>query len=463
MNDKIKELFEIFKRNEFSDAKKLALKLEKKYKKNVVIYKILGTIESQAGNYLDALKYFEKALDLDPSSYENLNNVGNALDDNGNYKEAIHYFKEALKIKPKNIHVMNNLGNALNSFGKPEEAVGYYKKALKINPKFYQTYNNLGNALKKIGLLSDAIKSYQKSISIQSDYSKAHNNLGVAYMENADLADSFKSYKRALEINPKNVDALWNIHPFSSNIDEALRILNMCAKLDRHHIKAKLTIIALEFYRGNQQFYNQIKESSLKDHPYVRSFNWVFSLKNLPRLFFDRWSFYDSMINMSDKYRPFYEFGVWRGKSFSYLIDKYKFGYGFDTFIGIPEDWYNEPKGSYTSDGYIPDIDGGEFIKGDFKETLPDFFSIDRPLASLINFDADLYSSTICALKNSKNIIDEKTILIFDEFILNDDWENDEYKALIEFCSENSLIYEVLGLSFYTKQVALRLKRLEKK
>ena len=75
----------------------------------------------------------------------------------------------------------------------------------------------------------------------------------------------------------------------------------------------------------------------------------------------------------------------------------------------------------------------------------------------MINFDADLYSSTICALNYSKSIIDQHTILIFDEFIMNKNWEQDEFKALNEFCLNNNFAYEVLAISFFTKQAAVRL------
>ena len=78
-------------------------------------------------------------------------------------------------------------------------------------------------------------------------------------------------------------------------------------------------------------------------------------------------------------------------------------------------------------------------------------------MASIINFDADLYSSTLCALSYSKPVIDKDTILIFDEFIINKNWEQDEYKALNEFCSNNNLTYEVLAVSYFTKQVAVKL------
>ena len=85
------------------------------------------------------------------------------------------------------------------------------------------------------------------------------------------------------------------------------------------------------------------------------------------------------------------------------------------------------------------------------------FFKKSRPKASIINFDVDLYSSTICALNNAKPVIDQHTILIFDEFIINSKWEEDEYKALEEFCDNNDYTYEVLAISFFTKQVAVKI------
>ena len=105
----------------------------------------------------------------------------------------------------------------------------------------------------------------------------------------------------------------------------------------------------------------------------------------------------------------------------------------------------------------MPKIKGREFIVGKFGDTLPVFFSESRPIASIINFDADLYSSTIYALNFSKSVMDKDTILIYDELIMNENWEQDEFRALNEFCSINNYSYEVIAISFFTKQVAVKL------
>ena len=74
----------------------------------------------------------------------------------------------------------------------------------------------------------------------------------------------------------------------------------------------------------------------------------------------------------------------------------------------------------------------------------------------MINIDSDLYSSAKSVLIHAQKIIDESTIIIFDEFLMNDHWENDERKALEEFCRETNMTFEVVAVSLFTKQVAVK-------
>ena len=55
--------------------------------------------------------------------------------------------------------------------------------------------------------------------------------------------------------------------------------------------------------------------------------------------------------------------------------------------------------------------------------------------------------------------MDEKSILIFDEFLMSKHWEEDEYKALNEFCDKFNISYDVLAVSFFSRQVAIKLKK----
>ncbi len=321
--------------------------------------------------------------------------------------------------------------------------------------------NVLGAIYAGLSKYEEAITSYKKALVLKPDYAKVHNNLGITLKELGSLNEAEACFNQAIELKPDFADAYWNLHGIQKTLEDAEYCIDKCLKADENHVWAKLMKAALRFYQGDKSNFDELMQSELKQHSYMRSFSWVFSLPKLPELHFDKWHFFDAIIKKSITTRPFYEFGVWRASSFKYLIKVFKKGYGFDTFTGLPEDWDTgrkiEKKGTYTSDGNVPEIKGGEFVVGKFEDTLPVFFSESRPIASVINFDADLYSSTICALNFSKNVMDKDTILIFDEFITNESWEQDEFKALNEFCSNHHCSYEVIAVSFCTKQVAIKL------
>ena len=345
----------------------------------------------------------------------------------------------------------------MKDLGKLKEAEISTRKATELNPNYAEVHYNLGIILNELGKLKEAEVSYCKAIEIKPNYADFHYNLGNILNNLGNLQEAELSYRKAIQLNPNFSKAYWNLYGLANTIEEAEERINQCLKVDDNHLDAKLNLSAIKLHKGDQSLFDNLIKLTHKDHPLTRSIKWVSNLPKLPELFFHTWAFFDSMTNKSKKDRPFYEFGVWRGGSFQYLINTFKKGYGFDTFEGLPEDWHQEKQGTYSAEGIIPQIDGGTFIAGKFEDTLPIFFTESRPMASIINFDADLYSSTLCALNHSKPVIDKDTILIFDEFITNKNWEQDEYKALNEFCSNNNFTYEVLAISYFTKQVAVKL------
>jgi tetratricopeptide (TPR) repeat protein len=360
--------------------------------------------------------------------------------------------------KTKNPHKIQMQGLLnLHYQGKFHKALSKASQLLFEFPDSLDLYNFIGITNRRLGKLNESINAYKKAISLKSSYFQAYNNMGTALVDQGKLEKAKTAYKKAIEYKPDYAEAMWNLSGTVKDISEAKGWLEKCLSFDPNYEEAKLTLCALEYYQGNKTSFDFMAQSALSKHPYMRSFLWAFGLPMLPELFFNRWALFDRIIELSEKDRPFYEFGVWRGEAFRYFIETFKKGFGFDTFEGLPEEWDDFKAGSYTSDGNIPKIRGGEFIVGKFEDTLPRFFSQARPTASIINFDADLYSSTICALNFAAPVIDQHTILIFDEFLINPNWEQDEYKALEEFCNQNNYKYEVLAISFFTKQVAVRL------
>jgi hypothetical protein len=81
--------------------------------------------------------------------------------------------------------------------------------------------------------------------------------------------------------------------------------------------------------------------------------------------------------------------------------------YGFDSFEGLPEDWGNKAKGTFSRQGEPPRLDDERvrFVVGWFHETLPGFVAEGSDYeAVLVHLDADLYSSTLFALRRCESI-----------------------------------------------------------
>jgi len=419
----------------------------------------IGVIFKQLGETDKAIKCFKKLIEINSRYEQAYNNLGVIFNEINDDKNAISYFEKAIEIKPNYADAHYNLGVVYKKNKKSQMALICFKKAIQIQPDHANAYYNLGIIFDEFGDLEKEINSFKKATEIQRNHTNAHYNLGLAFIKSGDRIKAINCFKETIKMKPNYSDAYWCLHSFSSDIDEAIQTLKKLYSIDNEFFKAEIMISALKAFKGDYNDFNALANSSKSNHPNIRSIKWIFSLPKLPKIYFNQWDFFDEMMKLTDRSKPFYEFGVRNGISFRYLINTFNKGFGFDTFSGLPESWGNEPEGTYSTFGTVPKVDGGEFIVGDFKNTLPKFFSEKRPIASLINFDADLYSSTICALNYSNKVINGKSILLFDEFLMNEKWEDDEYKALNEFCNTHKFSYEVLAVCLFSKQVAVKIKK----
>jgi macrocin-O-methyltransferase TylF-like protien len=141
------------------------------------------------------------------------------------------------------------------------------------------------------------------------------------------------------------------------------------------------------------------------------------------------------------------EFGVREGQSIRYWAGLLKnpgsMLHGFDSFEGLPEAFnITHGKFAFSTHGMVPIVEDPrvKFFKGWFEETLPDYSVPDHDVM-VVNFDADLYSSTKTVLGFLKDQIRVGTYLYFDEF--NDRYH--ELRAFDEFLKETGLNFRAVA------------------
>ena len=159
------------------------------------------------------------------------------------------------------------------------------------------------------------------------------------------------------------------------------------------------------------------------------------------------------------------EIGVFQGASVNLIADNLaqrgdaRLVNGFDAFEGLEEDWSGEglPAGFFNQGGKLPEVRGNVRLhKGWVQDTLGPFLAErSNPALALVHIDTDTYTPAHHILSIIKPLLDNGTIIVFDELIGYPNWRNHEYKALVEVLDPADYAY----IAFTSRQAAIRIVR----
>lgn len=130
------------------------------------------------------------------------------------------------------------------------------------------------------------------------------------------------------------------------------------------------------------------------------------------------------------------EFGVYKGRTARFLShfvfrSSERILHLFDSFEGLPTDWFDRwKKGYFDLGGKVPEFDPRitRVYKGWFADTVPPFARELREPLAFIHMDADLYQSTREVLDPLNDKIVPGTVILFDEYFMKGN--DDEHRAL---------------------------------
>ena len=163
----------------------------------------MGEVCLDAGRSDEAIRFFNRALELKPAFPEALTNLATALAQQTRYFEAAIYYREALQLRPDSALVCNNLANALAAQGKTDEAIEYYEKALSLDATSFQAHNNLANALAGRGLFEKALPHYVAALQAHPDFAEGHANFGYVLEKTGQKPEAIAHYQEALRLKPE--------------------------------------------------------------------------------------------------------------------------------------------------------------------------------------------------------------------------------------------------------------------
>ncbi len=104
-----------------------------------------GQAEKEQGPYYYGLiEEYRSVLAADPHNLAAVIAMANALFGAGQWREAIGYFERALRMNPHNAEVITDLGTCYRNIGRPDEALREYARALRIDPVYQEALFQMG-------------------------------------------------------------------------------------------------------------------------------------------------------------------------------------------------------------------------------------------------------------------------------------------------------------------------------
>ena len=131
-----------------------------------------------------------------------LNQRALTLASNGKENEAIKYFEKALELDPMNPDTYVNLGNTYAAMEDFDKAYETYNKILLADKHYTPAYFHLGNICFIQGNSDEAVKNFNLAISEGLDDALVYFNLGLVYEEKNDVEYALRNYSKAIFKNP---------------------------------------------------------------------------------------------------------------------------------------------------------------------------------------------------------------------------------------------------------------------
>ncbi len=186
--------------------------------------KIVGLDYVLLNDYPDAIKWLEKAVELDAANKDAWYYLGRAYYTRGLLEPARKAFETVLTLDSRDAKAENNLGLILESQAKLDQAVAAYRQAIAWQAKnpheSEQPYVNLGSLLLQQDRAAEAIAFLEKAVALAPADATCRLKLGTAYLRLARLAEAREELEKAAQLDPENAAIHYQLGRFYKQVHQ---------------------------------------------------------------------------------------------------------------------------------------------------------------------------------------------------------------------------------------------------
>ncbi len=185
-----------------------------------------------------AIRWYEKALRLDPGSSLAHHGLGNVFMAQGRNEEALHQYQSAIAAEPESAIYHRDLGVLWMKYGNSDEALLEYYRAAALDPLDSDIHREFGTLLFAAGKLEEAARQYRIAILNSSSTLDLHYDLGNALYMQGKTDAAISEYEFVIRLSPESARAHNNYGVLLYGLKRypaALLSFQKAADLDAHY------------------------------------------------------------------------------------------------------------------------------------------------------------------------------------------------------------------------------------
>jgi len=175
----------------------------------------MGALQTRKGNPREAVPAFVLVLAREPSNFEALIGLADALEASGRLPDAERTYRRAIELWPSYWAGYSNLAAFDFGRGRYREAADNFRRVTSMVPDNPRAFSNLGAVELLVGDFEGAADSFQKSLAL-AQTGTTYANLGTAEFFQGQYARSAAAFEAATKLTPDHYQ-IW------SNLGDARR------------------------------------------------------------------------------------------------------------------------------------------------------------------------------------------------------------------------------------------------
>jgi serine/threonine-protein kinase len=230
--------------------------------KLAVVHSTLGLVYLDAGRKADALKEFQKAMDLAPSSAEAIEQLADVYDKQGRFQEAEDLYLRATQARPTDWYGFVLLGIFYYERERYTESEAAFNKAKVLTPDNDLVRIDLGGVYRNHGRYKEAIEEYKQALRIHSSPGN-YAGLGGAYFFEHRFKEAVAALETAIDLDPQTyrywgnlgIYAKWSPGDEAKSEPALRKAIELAMKVEQN-VKSDLSVHA-----NLAEYHARLKES----------------------------------------------------------------------------------------------------------------------------------------------------------------------------------------------------------